>query len=47
MTLSYISEVDKRWPCKATQGEGQTHTAKTKAKTFKAKVKIFVLKAKA
>jgi len=32
MTLSYVFEDNKRWSCKAT--EGQTRKAKAKAKTF-------------
>jgi len=35
MTLSYTFGADKRWPSKATQGQGQSR--KVKAKTFKAK----------
>jgi len=30
MTLSYILEDDKRWPCKATEGQDQTRKAKAR-----------------
>ena len=44
MILSYIVEADQRWPCKATQGQSQSHEAKASVKAIEAKAKKLVLR---